>query len=327
MQFRTEIPVPRAPFEISHSQQGLLVGSCFTTNIGTRMAEAKFPVMINPLGTVYNPVSVSTVVDILTGKRQFTDSDVFFANGVWQSFLLHTDFSALSKEEVLAHCKEKISLFQEQFKNLDYAFFTLGTAWVYELLATNEIVCNCHKMPTNQFRRKRLSITDCVLVLQTMVESLQALNPKVQIIFTVSPIRHWKDGAHENQLSKASLLLAIEELQKQQTSVGYFPAYELLMDDLRDYRFYEDDMLHPNKQAVAYIWQKFADSYFSEATKVLVQKLLAVRRAVEHRPFNAKSQEYVLFVQNTIAECVHLQAQNPYLDFTNEIKILEANLR
>ncbi len=327
MQFRTEIPVPHASIELSHTQSGLLVGSCFTTNIGTRLAEAKFPVMVNPLGTVYNPVSVATVVDILTGKRQFTESDVFFANGVWQSFLLHTDFSGLSKEEVLARCNEKIALFQEQFKNLDYAFFTLGTAWVYELVATNQIVCNCHKMPANQFRRKRLAVAECVSVLQAMVESLKALNPKVEILFTVSPIRHWKDGAHENQVSKATLLLAIEELQKQQSSVGYFPAYELLMDDLRDYRFYDDDMLHPNKQAVEYIWQKFADYYFSEATKTLVQKLVSVRRAVEHRPFNAKSQEYVTFVQNTIAECAHLQAQNPCLDFTDEIKTLEANLR
>ncbi len=326
MQFRTQIHVPKGLFEISHAQRGLLVGSCFTTNVGTHMEITKFPVMVNPLGTVYNPVSIATVVNLLTVKRELTEADVFLANDTWQSFLLHTDFSSHNRDAVFDKCNEKVALFQEKFENLDYAVFTLGTAWVYVLTSTNEIVCNCHKMPADQFRRRRLSVEECVQVLNETVKTLQVLNPNVQILFTVSPIRHWKDGAHENQISKATLLLAIDALQKQCDSVSYFPAYELLMDDLRDYRFYADDMLHPNKQAIDYIWQKLADSYFSEETKVLIPQILSVHKAVEHRPFNEKSLEYVKFVQNTISECIRLEAQYPYLDFTQEIKILEAKL-
>ncbi|MBO7054788.1 MAG: GSCFA domain-containing protein [Bacteroidales bacterium] len=326
MLFKTTIDVPHASFEISHAQKGMAIGSCFTTNIGNRLLAAKFPILVNPLGTVYNPVSIAQTIDLLLGEIPFDEQQIFFANDVWQSYYLHTSFSSVNKQEVLQSFNNVRNEFLKRFQSVDYLFLTLGTAWVYELNETKQIVNNCHKTPASQFNRRKLSVEECVSILGKSIARLRRKNPDLHVIFTVSPIRHWKDGAHENQVSKATLFLAIDELQKTAKNIGYFPAYELLMDDLRDYRFYDEDMLHPSATAVEYIWETFSKTYFSKETIGLISQIGAIHKAIEHRPFNAESSLYKTFIQNTLRDCETLSKENPFLDFSKDITILQQKL-
>lgn len=326
MQFKTTIDVPHSSFEISHAHKGMAIGSCFTTNIGNRLLAAKFPILVNPLGTVYNPVSIAQTIDLLLGEIPFDEQQIFFANDVWQSYYLHTSFSSVNKQEVLQSFNNVRNEFLKRFQSVDYLFLTLGTAWVYELNETKQIVNNCHKTPASQFNRRKLSVEECVSILGKSIARLRRKNPDLHVIFTVSPIRHWKDGAHENQVSKATLFLAIDELQKTAKNIGYFPAYELLMDDLRDYRFYDEDMLHPSATAVEYIWEKFSETYFSKQTIGLISQIGAIHKAIEHRPFNAESSLYKTFIQNTLRDCETLSKENPFLDFSKDITILQRKL-
>ena len=326
MQFKTTIDVPHSSFEISHAHKGMAIGSCFTTNLGNRLQAAKFPIMVNPLGTVYNPVSIAQTIDLLLGEIPFDEQQIFFANDVWQSYYLHTSFSSVEKQDVLLAFNDVRNFFLEKFKNTDYLILTLGTAWIYELKETGQIVNNCHKTPASQFNRRKLSVEECVSILGKSIARLRRKNPDLHVIFTVSPIRHWKDGAHENQVSKSTLFLAIDELQKTMENIGYFPAYELLIDDLRDYRFYDEDMLHPSATAVEYIWETFSKTYFSKETFDLISKIEAIQKAVEHRPFNAQSPSYKTFLQNTIDDCAILSNKYPFLNFSQELAVLRQKL-
>lgn len=325
MQFRTQIDVPRSAYTISYAQRGISFGSCFSETIGNRLAEYKFPIFVNPFGTIYNPYSIKTNVELLLGKRTLQETDVFCQNGIWQSFLLHTTFSSVYKESVFQSVESQISIYKKNFQTADYVLITLGTAWVYQYKASGEIVCNCHKVPASQFTRRRLSVEECVSILRESIIFLREQNPNLRVIFTVSPIRHWKDGAHQNQISKSTLLLAIEELQNVVDGVDYFPAYELLLDDLRDYRFYADDMLHPSSQAVEYIWEQFQNSYFSQETMQLLNRVKSIKQAVCHRPFNAEGREYKMFVEKTIADCEHV-SKDFGVDLQEEIAKLQAKL-
>lgn len=318
MQFKTTIDIPHSTFEISHAQKGMAIGSCFTTNIGNRLQAAKFPILVNPLGTVYNPVSVTQTIDLLLGEIPFDEQQIFYANDVWQSYYLHTSFSSVEKQDVLLAFNDVRNLFLEKFQNINYLILTLGTAWVYELKENGQIVNNCHKTPASQFNRRKLSVEECISILGKSIARLRKHNPNLHVIFTVSPIRHWKDGAHENQVSKATLFLAIDELQKSTENISYFPAYELLMDDLRDYRFYDEDMLHPSATAVEYIWEKFTETYFSKQTIDLISQIGSIHKAIEHRPFNTQSQSYKTFLQTNLTHCEKLAAEHPELDFSEE---------
>ncbi|MCQ2959490.1 MAG: GSCFA domain-containing protein [Bacteroidales bacterium] len=325
MQFKTTINIPHSVYEISHAERGMLIGSCFTDNIGKRLHERKFHVLVNPLGTVYNPASISNTIDLLVGTKTFDDQQVFFSNDVWQSYYLHTSFSSVNKSEVFEKFCSKKTEYQEKFEKLDYLFLTLGTAWIYELRSSGEIVSNCHKTPASQFKRRKLSVTECVSLLSKSIDVLRAKNPFLQVIFTVSPIRHWKDGAHENQLSKSTLFLAIDELQRMKGNIMYFPAYELLMDELRDYRFYDEDMLHPSKVAVEFIWEKFSETFFSQSTLILNKQINSIQKAIEHRPFNMESDSYKLFVKNQIETCTAIE-KNSCISMKEEIQLFKNRL-
>ncbi len=327
MQFKTTIDVPHSAFEISYAQKGMSVGSCFSTNIGSRLHNAKFPILVNPLGTIYNPVSIANTIDLLLGTKAFDEQQVFFANGVWQSYYLHTSFSSVTKDEVLRKFQAVKEDFQQNFKSLDYVILTLGTAWVYELKSSKQIVNNCHKTPASQFNRRRLSVAECVSVLKHAIEQLRNENPNLHVIFTVSPIRHWKDGAHENQVSKSTLFLAIDELQNTLKNISYFAAYELLMDDLRDYRFYADDMLHPSDVAIEYICEKFSETYFSKETKDVIKQIDSIQKALEHKPFNAESEAYKEFLTKQKLLCddiqtkYHICMREELSDFNSQLSV------
>ncbi len=314
MNFRTEIQIPKSQTDISYRDNLLLFGSCFTENSGNKLSAHKFKADINPFGILYNPYSIENAINILLKKKQFTEDDLFFHNGIWNSFSHHGSFSDISKEVCLLKINDRINSTSNILKEVDHLLITFGTAWIYELKETNQIVANCHKLPEKTFNRRRLNVKEIADSYTHLLTDIYSLNPSVNIIFTVSPIRHWKDGAHENQLSKSTLLLAIAQLQEKFNNIQYFPAYEIVMDELRDYRFYEEDMLHPSKVAINYIWERFSDTYFSIETKQIQQQIVEICKAQNHRPFNPETEEHLAFLKKTEEKKLKLKAQYPFLD-------------
>ncbi|MBE9467838.1 MAG: GSCFA domain-containing protein [Bacteroidetes bacterium] len=316
--FRTNIEIPKSNSKIAYNSKTIFVGSCFTENIGNKLYELKFPVEINPFGIQYNPKSVKNSLSFLIDKKVFTQDDIHFTNEQWFSFYHHSKFSNSDKEKCLFKINEKIRQAAEFLENADTLFITFGTAWVYQLNETKEIVSNCHKLPANQFNRFLLDVDDIYKDYLILIKRLLELNNKLKIIFTVSPIRHLKDGAVGNQISKSTLILAVNKLKKHFSNVEYFPSYEIMMDDLRDYRFYADDMFHINETAINYIWQKFSETYFDDNTQDLIKKIKKIVKNKNHKPFNPKSQMYKDFLKNNLEQINKLLHQYPYINLEDE---------
>jgi hypothetical protein len=313
MQFRTEIPISKAPTEITYKDRVILMGSCFAENIGNCLVFNKFNVDVNPFGVLYNPYSIAKSVRRLITGEMFSASDLIFHNGLWSSFAHHGSFSDASQTVCLDKINQRLANSSVMLKNADYLIITFGTAWVYEQKETNEIVANCHKFPEKNFIRRRLSVNEIVNTFISLLSDVQEVSPKIKFVFTVSPIRHWKDGAHENQISKSTLLLAINELQERVASIQYFSAYEIVIDELRDYRFYNEDMIHPNNTAIQYIWEKFSQSYFSTQTLQLQSEIQQINKAEAHRPFNPETKEHKLFLERLKQQKHNLLSKHPYL--------------
>ncbi|GHV56457.1 hypothetical protein FACS1894182_03030 [Bacteroidia bacterium] len=283
MKFRTEITLPPAAFTISHSDKVMMMGSCFVENISERMIWSGFTVDANPFGMVYNPASVASGLWDLIRRKMYTESDLFLHEGVYHSFSHHSRFSGTDNLSVLKKINAAVASSSEFLRQAQILIITFGTATIYQLVSTGQIVSNCHKLPAREFEEKRLSIEQITQVWNDLIRDIRMINPHLNIVFTVSPIRHWKDGAHANQLSKSVLLLAVNELIQSHSQCYYFPAYEIVLDDLRDYRFYSDDLVHPNSQAVDYIWEKFGDAYLDIATKGFVREYEKKQKALNHR--------------------------------------------
>ncbi len=264
MNFRTKIDIKTSEKKINHEQNLLLIGSCFTIEIGEILAKKGFKLQVNPFGIQYNPLSIEKCIKEISDKKIYSENNLFFHEGKYHSFMHHSTFSNANKEECLNAIQQKIE--NTKLNEIDVIIITLGTAWIYRLASTNEVVSNCHKLPEQQFVRSRISIKECVASLDNMIQSLKQQNPDIHIIFTVSPIRHFRDGAIENSLSKSTLLLSIDEIKKSYPDIDYFPSYEILIDELRDYRFYATDMNHPSCVAIEYIYERFAETYFSSQT-------------------------------------------------------------
>ena len=278
MEFRTIVDIPQPPFQIRPLEPLLFVGSCFADSIGRRFEQEKFPVVVNPYGTMYNPVSV------LHTLQRFVDS----ADGA--------DFRPQA------------------------VFLTFGTNHVYRLKQTGEIVDNCQKRPASLFTEELLSIEQCADSLRQSIALLHRCYPDAPVVCTVSPIRYRKYGYHESQLSKATLLLAVDQMTQEaegQQPVWYFPAYEIVNDELRDYRFYQEDMLHPSAQTVEYIWQRLVESCFSPSARRWLDDWRPVKQALAHRPFHADSEEYRMFMEKTKQKMVELSKKYP--NFTPRI--------
>lgn len=297
--FRTSIDIKPYSFRLDYQSNILTLGSCFSENMGLKMKNVFFKTEINPFGVLYNPISILNSIQLLLQNKKFTASDIFEYKSLWHSFAHSSSFSDESSELCLSKMNERIESASEFIKNTDVLLITFGTAWVFTDKESGRVVSNCHKLPAAKFNRRRLTVDEITEAYSDLLTKLKALYPNLNVVFSVSPIRHWKDGAHENTISKSTLLLAVDALQNQFGNVHYFPAYELLMDELRDYRFYASDMLHPSDVAVEYIWSKFSESVFSEETLQLMKKLeqLAADRA--HRPLHPLSPEYALFKENT----------------------------
>ena len=283
MKFRTEIQILPSDFSIMHQDKILMMGSCFTENISEKLLQAGFEVHVNPFGIVYNPVSLANGLHDLIHRKIYTETELFLYQGVYHSFSHHSRFSGTDKELVLSKINTTIDDVSDFLRQANFLIITFGTATVYRLATSGEVVSNCHKLPAKEFQEERLTVSQIFNLWNEIISNLQNLNPKLKILFTVSPIRHWKNGAHANQLNKATLLLALNELIKSNNSCFYFPAYELVLDDLRDYRFYAEDLIHPNTQAIHYIWEKFGEAYFDKKTVELNKEYEKKQRAMNHR--------------------------------------------
>lgn len=319
MKFRTELLPSPAHFHISYSDNLFFLGSCFSDAMAGKLSALKMNTLVNPTGVVYNPASVAdTFIRLISGYHLESD-DVFCQNGIWNSFSLHSSFASASAQELMDKANRAIDNSCQFLRSASCIFITLGTAWVYRLLESNRVVANCHKLPANQFQRFALSVPQVVGLLKPVVRSLSMNRPGVHIIFTVSPIRHWKDGAHANQLSKSTLLLAVDQLCALFPDVvSYFPAYELLLDDLRDYRFYADDLVHPSSAAVEYIFSYFQQVFMEPSTIEISHQVSSILAAAAHRPFNPDSDEYRSFCRTAMEQIKAVNAQIPSLDFSHE---------
>lgn len=321
MELITKVEYDKAPFKISHLSKSLLLGSCFAENIGCLMRENKFDCDVNPFGILYNPLSVSKALDDIIACKHYGPDDLFFHQECYHSYMHHGSFSATNREMVLDTINTRLSKASQRLAQTEVLIITFGTAWVYYLQSTREVVSNCHKMPAKTFVREKLTVNDIVETYSSLIAKLQQCSPNLRLLFTVSPIRHVKDGLHENQLSKATLLLAIDELtRKFPEQVSYFPAYEIVMDELRDYRFYADDMVHPSALAIQYIWERFCELYFSADTLQLMKECSNLARALAHRPLKPDSTEYKRFLGQIVLKIEQLNEKYPYLDLKKELE-------
>lgn len=284
MDFRTEVkPLEGLKGIVEHGEAVVLIGSCFTDNIGACMRDELFNVCVNPFGPIYNPASIDSAVDAIVDCRHVEADGLFEHEGRWHSFLFHSRYSAPSKAEALLGMNSSIETAYEALKNAGVLIVTLGTTRIFRHVATGDVVANCHKLSGKTFDEQVLTLDDCVAHLCRVVDNARSVNPDLRIVFTVSPLRYLSHGAHANSIAKSTLLLAIDRLQAAREDVYYFPAYEIMMDDLRDYRFYAEDMKHPSAQAVKYIYGLFSDSFYSQATRALAEEARRITRRLAHR--------------------------------------------
>lgn len=316
MEFRTFVACEPSVYQMDYDSSILSVGSCFTENIGQKLDYFRFRTEVNPCGIVYNPLSAANVLRMLAERRRFTEEDLWENQGKWVSLYHHGRFSSEKKEDCLHSINTRLERAADFFKKTDFLLITFGTAWVYRHRKSGIIVSNCHRFPGSDFERFRLSVEEIVKVYQALLAELREKNPRLKVIFTVSPIRHWKDGAHANQTSKAVLLLSAEELCRTIPQTYYFPAYEILMDELRDYRFYADDMLHPSALAIEYIWEKFRDTWISPRIYDLMLRVDKLNKGLAHRPFSATSADYLNFKKRLVEEIQVLKKINQNIVFS-----------
>lgn len=316
--YRTEIFPDKSHNKITFNDGLLFLGSCFSDNIGQRFSQLKFNATINPFGVLFNPVSIADAMLLAMDEKPFSESDLVQHNELWSSFYHHSSFSSTNQKQTYSKALQSIDRLKDSLKQSNWLFITFGSAWVYHHFEKNMVVANCHKIPSSNFQKQMLSVGEVVELYSNLISLLKQINPSLNIVFTVSPVRHWKDGVVENQRSKAVLHLAIDELEKQFEYVSYFPAYELIMDDLRDYRFYSEDMLHPNNQAINYVWEKLSQTYFDELTIKSIQKIEQLIKASTHKPFNVKTAAHQQFLKNQL---------NALNSIENELKLSLTDLR
>jgi len=317
MKFTTPVIIPPALAPITYNDKLLAFGSCFTENIGERLSRYGFDIAVNPFGILYNPLSIANALERLLSGSLFSKEELFPHNGLWHSFSHHGSFSATTADETLQTINKRLIAAAQRLTECNHLLITFGTAWVYRLQTSGEVVANCHKLPEKQFTRSRLSVEEITGCYLPLIERLKKINPHINLLLTVSPIRHWRDGAHENQLSKATLLIAIEQIQ-QQYDTGYFPAYEVMMDELRDYRFYAADMLHPSETAIDYLWERFSATYFDPATRDTLHEVEQINKALAHRPLNPDTEEFRRFHEQTQKRVEKLQERYPHIRFNGQ---------
>ena len=315
MQLRTEIEIRKENNLIDYNSDIILLGSCFAENIGDKLSYNKFNSLVNPYGILFHPVAIEKAITQSINQIKYTKEDLYFFNELWLSFNHHSKFSSSNPEKILSKINQGIADFNLRMQSASHLIITLGTAWVYRFIENDQIVANCHKIPQKKFTKELLSIDDISESLDAMISLIKSINKNISVILTLSPVRHLKDGFIENSLSKAHLLSAIHEVINIKENIHYFPSYEIMLDDLRDYRFYDEDMLHPNSIAIKYIWDKFRNSWMSEKTIELSNKVESLQKSLAHRPFNPESEQHQAFLKNIKDQINSLNKQYPNINF------------
>lgn len=324
MEFRTAISLTPSPFEITLATPLLSIGSCFSNCIGHRLSENKFNIITNPFGTIFNPISIFRLLNYaVTGENP--PANTYVQNdGIWKNIDLHSDFSDAHKDLLEEKIIQAIATVRESLPTLSYLLITPGTALVYETKQENYLVANCHKLPSSNFHQKRLlAVEEIISSFERLKQNLAKVNPDLRYIFTVSPVRHIKDSLELNSWSKSVLLMAAKKLAHEDEKIEYFPSYEIMMDDLRDYRFYTSDMIHPTSVAEDYIWNGFSNRYFRNSTVAFLKQWSKIKEALAHKPFHPDSTAYQTFLSKTISK---LAALNTTTDVSKEIGILKERL-
>ncbi len=318
MQFRTKISIPKSDNPIDYNSKIVSLGSCFAVNMAEKLDYFKFQNTCNPFGILFHPLAIEKLISFAVSNKSFTDEDVFFHNERWHCFDAHSDLSNSSKEELIANLNSIVKSTCQEISEASHVIITYGTAWVYRNLESNAIVANCHKVPQKQFDKEILSIETIGNSLKNTLDLIQKVNPKANVIFTVSPVRHLKDGFVENQVSKANLIAAIyRQLQTEHCKLNteYFPSYEIMMDELRDYRFYAEDMIHPNPVAIDYIWERFSETSISEESHSMMKEVETIQKGLQHRPFNPNSKSHQQFLSNLQDKKAKLVSQYSFMKF------------
>ena len=323
MQFFTQIKIPPFRQKINHSEQIFSIGSCFAENIAERLRGAKFNITSSPTGILFNPESIANCIDMLACRHTMTVQELRCSEELWFSYDCHSSFSSLDKEDALSKMQQAINQGSAALQDADVVIVTFGTAWVYRLNENNKIVANCHKQPQALFNRELLTVEHIVNRWSKLLDS--TLSGK-HVIFTVSPIRHLSDGLEQNSLSKAVLRIAIAELTAKYDNVTYFPSFEIMNDELRDYRFYAEDMTHPSQQAIEYIWQQFSDAAITEQSLQLIERLSKIAQATKHRPLNPQSEAYRNFCLRQLEEIEKINHNHPTIDLSKEKATFVAHL-
>ncbi len=326
MDFRTIIQIPRSDIPVTHSSRILLLGSCFSAHMGHQLLQHKFRVEMNPFGILYNPFSISRAISRLLKAVPFSETDLVYHNGLYHSLMHHGEFSDPNMQKCLQKIGDRFERAAGEIRRITLFFITFGTARAYRWGESGDIVGNCHQIPADRFIPVRLSVDEIVEEWRAVIASVTKENPHTRFLFTVSPVRHWKDGAHENQLNKSILHLAIDALQQYfPDEVRYFPAYELLVDELRDYRFYGHDMMHPSSQATAYIWERFSETFFPEETRRINGEWIQIRSGLDHRPLHPESASFSAFKTALSHKLELFAARHPEISCDEERNLLQPN--
>ena len=315
MKLQTQIPLKKETKNlINYDSNIFLLGSCFSENIGNKLNHFKFQSIQNPFGILFHPKAIETLITNAVNQKVYSSEDVFLQNEVWHSFDVHSSLSSENDKSLLKKINSAISVTNKKLKEASHIIITLGTSWVYRFIETDTIVANCHKIPQKKFLKELLTVDEITKSLSTILVLLKSIKKNIHITFTVSPIRHLKDGFVENTQSKSNLISAIHTILVD-TNVSYFPSYEIMMDELRDYRFYAEDMIHPNKTAINYIWGKFIDTWFSEETKSTMKEIDEIQKGILHRPFREDSEQHQQFLLKLEHKKSSLQERLPFINF------------
>lgn len=315
MQLQTIIPIKALENQIDYHSKIVSVGSCFAVNISQRLQQYQFQQSVNPLGILFHPVAIAKLIEFAVENKTFTNEDVFLHNEVWSCFDAHSDLNELEQEYVDS-LNAKMQQFRNRLEEASHFILTLGTAWVYKHIERNAYVANCHKVPQKQFTKELLSVAQCEDAIAAIEKGVRSLNPSIQIIYTISPVRHIKDGYVENQRSKAHLIAALHQhLSQSSENNYYFPSYEIVMDELRDYRFFGKDLIHPNEIAIDYIWEKFVENTIDSNILSTMKVVDEVQKGLAHKPFNPYTEAHQKFLDKLAQKIDVLLEQYPFMNF------------
>lgn len=321
--FRTEIEIPSFDFKIDQAKRLISLGSCFSDTIGNKLNHAKFSILVNPYGTVFNPLSIFNLLEHAIDLTELDEKGLIQRDDLWLSHELHSSFKASSQAALQKKFMKLNETMHEHITKADLLIITFGTSWVYEKKRGGELVSNCHKVPQKEFNKRLLHVEEIMNSFFSIKEKIQQINPKLKILLTVSPVRHTREGLHGNAVSKSNLLLAAHYMEEMANDVYYFPSYEILMDDLRDYRYVEKDLIHPNEQAIDYIWGHFSRALFSEKALVDHKELVDIQEAIGHVAFNPESHAHQKFLKRTLEKAEGL---NKKIGLKEELKLLKERM-